>query len=49
MLRSSACGGPTFKLHYIVRQNIHIKLHSCLECSLDIFGVTLNLPAWVFS
>ena len=43
MLRCSACGGPTFKVHYIVRQIITIELHSCLQCPLDILGFTIHL------
>ena len=44
MLRCSACGGPTFKLlDIIIGQIMRIKLHSCLQHSLDILGVALNL------
>ena len=48
MVRCTACGGPTIKLHYITRLLINIQLHSCLQHSLDIFWVLVNLRLGFF-
>ena len=48
MVRCTACGGPTIKLHYITRLIINIQLHSCLQHSLDIFWVLVNLRLGFF-
>ena len=48
MLRGTVCGGPTMKLHHITRLIINIQTHSCLQHSLDIFWVIVNLRLGFF-
>ena len=40
--------GRTVKVHCIFTHIINIELHSCVQGSLEISGVTLNLQLGVF-